>query len=84
MTSRSELINDLTSSTVHYTISEGLSLSLRDITALMVTPLRNRDTLGVLDLERLVEHMLNDGVYGLFILGTTGERTTPLTPTEGL
>lgn len=39
----------------------------------MVTPLRDRDTLDVPGLERLVEHILGGGVSGLFILGTTGE-----------
>ena len=39
----------------------------------MVTPLRGRDELDVEGLERLIEHILNGGVNGLFILGTTGE-----------
>ncbi|MCX6907106.1 MAG: dihydrodipicolinate synthase family protein [Verrucomicrobia bacterium] len=39
----------------------------------MITPLRGRDELDVLGLERLVEHILAGGVSGLFILGTTGE-----------
>jgi len=39
----------------------------------MVTPLSDRDTLDVPGLERLVEHILDGGVHGLFILGTTGE-----------
>ena len=39
----------------------------------MVTPLRDRDTLDVAGLERLLEHILAGGVHGLFILGTTGE-----------
>lgn len=39
----------------------------------MVTPLRDRDTLDVAGLERLIEHLLAGGVHGLFILGTTGE-----------
>jgi 4-hydroxy-tetrahydrodipicolinate synthase len=39
----------------------------------MVTPLLDRDTLDVAGLERLTEHILGDGVQGLFILGTTGE-----------
>jgi dihydrodipicolinate synthase/N-acetylneuraminate lyase len=39
----------------------------------MVTPLRDRDTLDVPSLERLIEHILAGGVSGLFILGTTGE-----------
>src|SRR5262249_5915685 len=39
----------------------------------MVTPLRDRDTLDVAGLERLIEHILAGGVHGLFLLGTTGE-----------
>jgi len=39
----------------------------------MVTPLRGRDELDVAGLERLIEHILQGGVSGLFILGTTGE-----------
>jgi dihydrodipicolinate synthase/N-acetylneuraminate lyase len=39
----------------------------------MVTPLKNQDTLDLPGLERLIEHILNGGVQGLFILGTTGE-----------
>ena len=39
----------------------------------MVTPLRDRDTLDVAGVERLIEHILAGGVQGLFILGSTGE-----------
>ena len=39
----------------------------------MVTPLRARDELDVSGLERLIDHIVNGGVSGLFILGTTGE-----------
>jgi len=39
----------------------------------MVTPLRARDELDAAGLERLIEHIVNGGVSGLFILGTTGE-----------
>lgn len=39
----------------------------------LVTPLVDRDTLDVAALERLVEHVLDGGVHGLFLLGTTGE-----------
>jgi len=38
-----------------------------------VTPLVDRDTLDVSGLECLIEHILDGGVHGLFILGTTGE-----------
>jgi 4-hydroxy-tetrahydrodipicolinate synthase len=55
--------------------ANGLSLSkqLRGIIPPMATPLLDRDTLDVVGLERLVEHILGGGVHGLFLLGTTGE-----------
>lgn len=39
----------------------------------MVTPLKSRDELDCAGLERLIEHILEGGVHGLFLLGTTGE-----------
>lgn len=39
----------------------------------MITPLTERDTLDVAGLERLVERLVDGGVSGIFILGTTGE-----------
>ncbi|MFA7158420.1 MAG: dihydrodipicolinate synthase family protein [Kiritimatiellia bacterium] len=39
----------------------------------MITPLKDRDTLDLEGLEKLVEHILAGGVQGLFIMGTTGE-----------
>ena len=39
----------------------------------LITPLKERDTLDVAGLERLVERLITNGVSGLFILGTTGE-----------
>jgi len=46
---------------------------LRGIVPPMVTPLRARDELDVAGLECLIEHMINGGVHGIFILGTCGE-----------
>jgi 4-hydroxy-tetrahydrodipicolinate synthase len=46
---------------------------LRGIIPPLVTPLSGRDTLDVPGLERLIEHVLQGQVHGLFILGTTGE-----------
>jgi len=42
----------------------------------MVTPLKDRDTLDVSGLERVIRHVLAGGVQGLFLLGTTGEGTS--------
>src|SRR5215212_6781853 len=39
----------------------------------IITPLKDRDTLDVEGLGRLVEHMIGGGVHGIFALGTTGE-----------
>lgn len=46
---------------------------LRGIISPMITPLQDHDALDVLGLERLIEHMIDGGVHGLFILGTCGE-----------
>lgn len=45
----------------------------RGIIPPLVTPLKDRDTLNVDGLERLLAHVINGGVSGVFILGTTGE-----------
>jgi 4-hydroxy-tetrahydrodipicolinate synthase len=50
-----------------------MKLPLTGIIPPMITPLRGRDELDVPGLERLIEHILDGGVSGLFILGTTGE-----------
>ena len=39
----------------------------------LVTPLKDNDTLDIESLERLIEHLIQGAVSGLFILGTTGE-----------
>jgi 4-hydroxy-tetrahydrodipicolinate synthase len=39
----------------------------------MVTPLLAHDELDVAGMECLIEHMINGGVHGIFILGTCGE-----------
>jgi 4-hydroxy-tetrahydrodipicolinate synthase len=46
---------------------------LKGIIPPMITPLLDRDNIDVKGLEKLVEHILDGGVHGLFILGTTGE-----------
>lgn len=48
-------------------------MQLKGIVPPLITPLKDRDTLDVAGLERLIEHVLGGGVHGLFILGTTGE-----------
>ncbi|MCH5307180.1 MAG: dihydrodipicolinate synthase family protein [Prevotella sp.] len=39
----------------------------------LVTPLKDNETLDIESLERLIEHLIEGGVHGLFVLGTTGE-----------
>ena len=46
---------------------------LRGIVPPMVTPLAGRDELDLGGLKRLINHQINAGVAGLFVLGTTGE-----------
>ena len=52
---------------------DGLPRPLQGIIPPMITPLTDRDTLDQAGLERLIEHMIDGGIHGLFILGTTGE-----------
>lgn len=52
---------------------EALKHPLRGIIPPMITPLLEPDKLDLAGIERLVEHILQGGVHGLFILGTTGE-----------
>ena len=69
--------DDLTKSlSVEFKIMESSEIvtpQLRGIIPPLVTPLVDRDTLDVVGLERLIEHVLAGGVHGLFVLGTTGE-----------
>ena len=46
---------------------------LKGIVPPLITPLKDRDTLDVQGLEKLIEHMIAGGIHGLFALGTTGE-----------
>ena len=39
----------------------------------VITPLQEKDRLDVEGLEKLIEYLIEGGVHGLFILGTTGE-----------
>lgn len=50
-----------------------LSSPLRGIITAMVTPLDEDLNLDPKGLERLIEHLIDGGVHGIFILGTTGE-----------
>lgn len=48
-------------------------LALRGIVPPLVTPLLARDQLDHAGLQRLLDHVIDGGVSGVFILGTTGE-----------
>ena len=39
----------------------------------MVTPLKSQNELDIEGLNRLIDHVINGGIHGLFFLGTTGE-----------
>ena len=45
----------------------------RGIIPPLITPLIDRDTLDVEGLNKLVDHVIQGGVHGVFALGTTGE-----------
>lgn len=49
------------------------ALRLRGIVPPLVTPLSARDCLDREGLQRLLDHVIEGGVAGVFILGTTGE-----------
>jgi len=53
--------------------SSSFSLPLRGVIPPMVTPLNEDYSLDTESLEKLIHHILEGGVKGLFILGTTGE-----------
>lgn len=53
-----------------------IELPLRGIIPPVVTPLINDNELDEAGLERLIGHLLDGGVHGLFLLGTTGEATS--------
>jgi dihydrodipicolinate synthase/N-acetylneuraminate lyase len=50
--------------------------SLAGIITPLVTPLLDRDTLDIVGLENLIEHVLAGGVHGIFLLGSSGEATS--------
>lgn len=55
------------------TKTHDFSRPLRGIVPPVVTPLAERDRLDRAALARLIERMIEGGVAGLFVLGTTGE-----------
>lgn len=48
-------------------------LNLNGIVPPLVTPLLDNETVDIESLERLINHLIEGGVHGLFVLGTTGE-----------
>lgn len=42
----------------------------------MVTPLINRENIDFKGLEKLLDHLINGGISGVFLMGTTGEGTS--------
>lgn len=50
-----------------------MKLSVRGIIPPVVTPLLDNDKLDAAGLEKVIDHVIEGGVHGLFVLGTTGE-----------
>lgn len=48
-------------------------INLNGIVPPLVTPLLDNETVDIESLERLINHLIDGGVHGLFVLGTTGE-----------
>lgn len=48
-------------------------MQMKGIVPPLITPLKDNDTLDIEGLEHLVEHVIEGGVAGVFVLGTTGE-----------
>jgi dihydrodipicolinate synthase/N-acetylneuraminate lyase len=46
---------------------------LKGIIPPMITPLLDIDSIDLAGLEKLIEHIIDGGVHGLFVLGSTGE-----------
>ena len=53
--------------------TENLQKPLSGIIPPMVTPLLDDHTLDRVGLSQLIEHLIQGGVHGIFVLGTTGE-----------
>lgn len=49
------------------------TIAFRGIIPPMITPLKSDFSLDIGHTERLIEHLIDGGVHGIFILGTTGE-----------
>lgn len=49
------------------------SKSIHGIIPPIVTPLLSQDKLDIEGMERLIEHLVDAGVHGIFVLGSTGE-----------
>src|SRR6201990_2556549 len=54
-------------------LNHKLPRPLRGVITAMVTPLDQDLNLDREGLERLIDHLIEGGVHGIFILGTTGE-----------
>lgn len=50
-----------------------MKLAIKGIIPPMVTPLLENKELDITGLKKLIHHLINGGVHGIFILGTTGE-----------
>ena len=58
---------------MYFTNRHIMQLPLKGIIPPMITPLKSNDELDIAGVERLIEHIMEGGVHGLFLLGTNGE-----------
>lgn len=58
---------------MYFTNRHIMQLPLKGIIPPMITPLKSNDELDSAGVERLIEHIMEGGVHGLFLLGTNGE-----------
>lgn len=53
-----------------------IPIPLRGIIPPLITPLNSDNSLDVKSLEKILNHIIEGGVHGVFILGTTGESSS--------
>ncbi|PZX48319.1 dihydrodipicolinate synthase family protein [Algoriphagus chordae] len=54
-------------------VVKAIQVPLRGIVPPMITPLNSDGSLDKESVKKLIEHLIEGGVHGIFILGTTGE-----------
>jgi 2-dehydro-3-deoxy-D-pentonate aldolase len=57
-------------------VRQGLAKPYRGVVVPMVTPVTSEGDLDELAARRVINHLLDGGVHGIFVLGTTGEASS--------